>query len=136
MKTWYLYALLTILTWGVWGVFSKFASAHSKPRQILIFQSVGVLAFALVVLCVERFRIEWSVPGFSWSVAAGFFTFIGFLTFFAALEQGKASTVVTLSALYPVVTILLSVIFLRERISLKEGAGIVFALIASVLLAS
>jgi transporter family protein len=76
------------------------------------------------------------VPGFSWSVAAGFFTFIGFLTFFSALEQGKASTVVTLSALYPVVTILLSVIFLHERISLKEGAGIVFALIASVLLAS
>ena len=136
MKTWYLYAILTILTWGVWGVFSKFASAHSKPRQILIFQSVGVLAFALVVLCVERFHIEWSTPGFTWSVAAGFFTFIGFLTFFAALEHGKASTVVTLSALYPVVTILLSVIFLRERISLKEGAGIVFALIASVLLAS
>jgi len=70
VKTWYLYALMTILMWGVWGVFSKFASAHSKPRQVLIFQSVGVLAFALVVLCVERFRIEWSVPGFSWSVAA------------------------------------------------------------------
>lgn len=136
MKSWYLYSLLTVLMWGVWGVFSKFASANSKPRQILIFQSVGVLAFALVVLMIERFRIEWSVPGFSWSVAAGFFTFIGFLTFFAALEQGKASTVVTLSALYPVVTILLSVIFLREKISLREGAGIVLALIASVLLAT
>lgn len=136
MKTWYLYSLLTVLMWGVWGVFSKLASANSRPRQVLIFQSVGVLAFALVVLIIERFRIEWSVPGFSWSVAAGFFTFIGFLTFFAALEKGKASTVVTLSALYPVVTILLSVIFLREKISLREGAGIVLALIASVLLAS
>jgi transporter family protein len=135
VKTWYLYALLTIVMWGIWGVFSKFASAHSKPRQVLIFQSVGVLAFALVVLAIENFKFEWSVPGFSWSFAAGFFTFIGFLTFFAALEDGKASTVVTLSALYPVVTILLSVIFLREKISLKETVGIGFALVASVLLA-
>jgi len=120
--------------WGIWGVFSKLASAHSKPRQVLLFQSVGVLAFALVVLLVENFKIEWSLPGFGWSFAAGFFTFIGFLTFFAALEQGKASTVVTLSALYPVVTILLSIVFLHEKISLKESAGIVFALMACVLL--
>lgn len=134
VKTWYLYALLTVLMWGVWGVFSKMASAHSKPRQVLIFQSAGVIAFTLVVLLLERFRVEWSTPGFTWSFLAGFFTFIGFLTFFAALEQGKASTVVTLSALYPVVTILLSVIFLHEKISLKEGVGIVFALIACALL--
>ena len=136
MKTWYLYSLLTVLMWGIWGVFSKLASAHSKPRQVLLFQSAGVIAFALVVLLVERFRIEWSAPGFTWSFLAGFFTFIGFLTFFAALENGKASTIVTLSALYPVVTILLSVIFLHEKISIKEGAGIVFALIACALLAS
>lgn len=136
MKTWYLYSLLTVLMWGVWGVFSKLASAQSKPRQVLIFQSAGVIAFAFIVLMLERFHIEWSAPGFTWSFFAGFFTFIGFLTFFAALEQGKASTIVTLSALYPVVTILLSVIFLHEKISLKEGVGIVFALIACALLAS
>ncbi|WP_187148866.1 EamA family transporter [Candidatus Korobacter versatilis] len=136
MKTWYLYALLTVLMWGVWGVFSKLASAYSKPRQILLFQSAGVLAFAVVVLLLERFHIEWSRPGFTWSFLAGFFTFVGFLTFFAALENGKASTVVTLSALYPVVTILLSVIFLHEKVSLKEGLGIVFALVACALLAS
>jgi hypothetical protein len=52
-------------------VFSKFASANSKPRQVLIFQSAGVLAFALVVLMIEKFHIEWSVPGFSWSFTAG-----------------------------------------------------------------
>jgi transporter family protein len=135
VRTWHFYALMTVLMWGIWGVFSKFASVNSKPRQVLIFQSVGVLAFALLVLMIERFKIEWSVPGFSWSFAAGFFTFVGFLTFFAALEKGKASTVVTLSALYPVVTILLSITFLHEKISLREGLGIVFALIASVLLA-
>jgi transporter family protein len=60
---------------------------------------------------------------------------VGFLTFFAALEQGKASTVVTLSALYPVVTILLSIAFLHEKLTMRQVTGIVFALVASVLLA-
>lgn len=135
MKVWYLYALLTVLMWGVWGVFSKLGSAHARPRQMLLFQAVGVFAFALITLALEKFKVEPTWPGFSWSFAAGFFTFIGFLTFFAALEQGKASTVVTLSALYPVVTILLSILFLHERLTMRQAAGIALALAASVLLA-
>jgi len=135
VKTWYLYALLTVLTWGLWGVFSKLASNYSKPRQALLFQTVGVLIFAGLVLVLENFRIEWSTAGFTWAALGGFFAFVGFLTFFAALDLGKTSTVVTLSALYPLVTILLSIAFLHEKLSLRQGAGIVLALIASALLA-
>jgi transporter family protein len=58
------------------------------------------------------------------------------LTFFAALDhQGKASTVVTLSALYPLVTFVLSIAFLHERLTLRQTMGIIFAVVASVLLA-
>jgi bacterial/archaeal transporter family protein len=135
LKAWYGYAVLTVLTWGLWGVFSKLASNYAKPKQALLFQTAGVLAFAMVVLFLEKFRIEWSLPGFSWAFLGGFFAFIGFLTFFAALDQGKASTVVTLSALYPLVTILLSIAFLHEKLTMRQGVGIVFALIASALLA-
>ena len=135
MRTWYLYALLTVLTWGLWGVFSKIASNYAKPRQALLFQTAGVLIFALLVLTLENFRIEWHAVGFTWAALGGFFAFIGFLTFFAALEQGKASTVVTLSALYPLVTIILSIAFLHEKLTPRQGIGIVLALIASVLLA-
>ena len=88
-----------------------------------------------MVLTLERFKVEWSVPGFSWAALAGFLAFVGFLTFFAALDRGEASTVVTLSALYPLVTIVLSIVFLHERLTTRQGAGIVLALIASVLLA-
>jgi transporter family protein len=135
VKTWYLYALLTVLTWGLWGVFSKLASNYLKPRQALLFQTVGVLIFAGLVLILENFRIEWSTAGFTWAALGGFFAFVGFLTFFAALEHGKTSTVVTLSALYPLVTILLSIVFLHEKLSPRQGVGIVLALIASALLA-
>ena len=135
MKTWYLYTLLTLSQWGLWGICSKLAANYSKPKQALLFQSVGVVAFAFLVLLIEKFRIEWSPPGFSWAAAGGFFAFVGFLTFFAALEGGKASTVITLSALYPLVTIILSIAFLHEKLSVRQVVGIAFALVASVLLA-
>jgi len=58
------------------------------------------------------------------------------LTFFAALDLGKTSTVVTLSALYPLVTILISIAFLHERLTARQAVGIVLALIANALLAA
>jgi transporter family protein len=130
------YTVLTVLTWGLWGVFSKLAANYTKPRQSILFQTVGVLAFALVVLVLEKFRVEWTTPGFTWAALGGFFAFVGFLTFFAALTDGKTSTVVVLSALYPLVTILISVAFLHERLTGRQTLGVLLALIASALLAT
>ena len=135
MKPWILYAAFTVFAWGVWGFCSKLASNHTRPRQTLLFQAIGVMGFALLVLAIEHFRIEWSPAGFGWSFAAGFVNFVGFLAFFAAVQKGKVSTVISLSSLYPVVTILLSLLILHERISKREGLGIAFALAAGWLLA-
>jgi bacterial/archaeal transporter family protein len=135
MKSWVVYSILTLLCWGLWGVFSKLASTHSRPRQTLLFQAVGVMLFAIMVLAMERFQIERSPLGFGWSVAAGFINFAGFLAFFAAIEKGKVSTVIALSSLYPVVTIALSILLLHERITRREGLGIVLALAAGWVLA-
>jgi transporter family protein len=135
MKPWILYSVITVLFWGFWGVFSKLASNYSRPRQTLLFQAVGVMAFAFVVLVLERFQIQPTAAGFGWSFAAGFVNFMGFLAFFAAVQKGKVSTVISLSSLYPVVTIVLSVLLLHEKISKREGLGIAFALAAGWLLA-
>jgi transporter family protein len=135
MKPWLLYSLLTLLCWGLWGIFSKFASNYTRPRQTLIYQAVGVVIFALVVLFLEQFQIQKTAAGFWWSVAAGFINFVGFLFFFAAIQKGKVSTVISVSALYPVITIGFGVLVLRERINLREGLGIACALAACWLFA-
>jgi bacterial/archaeal transporter family protein len=135
MKPWVLFSFLTLLCWGLWGVFSKLASNYSRPRQTLLFQAVGVMVFALTVLVMEHFQIQRSPVGFGWSFAAGFINFAGFLAFFAAIEKGKVSIIIALSSLYPVVTILLSILLLHEKITRREGLGIALALAAGWLLA-
>lgn len=134
-SSWFLYSILTLLSWGVWGFCSKLASAHSRPKQTLLFQAVGALVFAVLILFMEKFQIQRTAAGFGWSFAAGFVNFMGFLFFFWAVERGKVSSVIAISSLYPVVTIAASIFLLHEKISLREGLGIGLAMAAVYLLA-
>jgi CHASE2 domain-containing sensor protein len=63
MKPWILYAGMTVLAWGVWGCSASWLPT-TRPRQTLLFQVVGVVAFGLVVLSLERFHIDWSPQEF------------------------------------------------------------------------
>jgi uncharacterized membrane protein len=61
---------------------------------------------------------------------------LGALTSFAALEKGgKASIVVPLCYLFPLVTVILALLFLHESVTMHQGLGIALALVAAVLLA-
>jgi len=60
---------------------------------------------------------------------------LGALTSFAALEKGgKASVVIPIINLYPLVTICGAWLLLGEKLTGKQVTGIVFALVAVVLL--
>jgi transporter family protein len=50
------------------------------------------------------------------------------------MGAGKASIVVPLTALYPVVTIILSYLILGERISPLKGVGTILALFTIILM--
>ncbi len=134
MNSWQLFTMLTLLMWGIWGFGSKLAANAVPPKAALLFQCVGVLAFSMVILASERFHVTWNKPGFGWAFLAGFFAFVGFLTYFAALEEGPTSVVVVVTSLYPLVTIVLSLAFLHERLNLRQGVGIVLAVVAAVIL--
>ena len=69
-----------------------------------------------------------------WALAVGFFLGLGNLTVLAAYARGKASIITPLTALYPVVTVPLVVIFLHEKVGTREWIGIGFSLAAVVAL--
>jgi transporter family protein len=59
---------------------------------------------------------------------------LGTLFFFAAASRGKISVVVSMTALYPLITIMLAAIFLREPITAKQVMGMLCAVAAIMLL--
>ena len=69
------------------------------------------------------------------SVAGGVLNGLGALTSFAALESGgKASVVISLISLYPLLTSGVAVLFLHERLTALQALGAVLAIVAAILL--
>ena len=72
--------------------------------------------------------------GFRWIAAAGLLDMGANLFVAAALQRGPLGIVSVISSLYPVVTALLAVILLRERLSTTQVGAVVLAMLAVVLL--
>jgi uncharacterized membrane protein len=69
------------------------------------------------------------------AILGGTLNGLGALTSFAALESGgKASVVISLISLYPLLTVMLAVAFLHEGLTKVQIAGIALAITAAILL--
>ena len=65
------------------------------------------------------------------ALSAGLLTCLGNIAYYDVLNRGaKAATVVPLTALYPLVTVLLAVLLLKERLNWVQRAGIGLSLVA------
>lgn len=130
MKPWLLFALTTLLLWGLWAVFSKLATAFIRPESALFFEVLGILTVGLAVFALSGFRPQVHASGPLYAYLSGVAGTLGLLTFLLALARQKASTVVAVTALYPVVAIALSFVILKESVRLTEAVGILLALAA------
>lgn len=87
---------------------------------------MGVLFLAL-----RRFRLENNFRGISYGLIVGLLSALGQLALFGAYHGSANTSVVTvITSLFPLVTVILAVIFLRERLTRTQVAGIGFAIVA------
>jgi transporter family protein len=130
MTQWLPAAMMALLSFGLWGLFSKLTIVYIDSRSALIFQTAGVLLVGVVALGMLNFKPATDIKGLSYGVLTGIAYGVGCLFYLIAADKGKVTTVVTLTALYPLVTIILSYFLLQETINGKQFMGIVFALLA------
>ena len=134
MKEWVFPALGTFIFWGFWGFIPKLTTKYISPKSAIVYEVVGGFLVAIMVLYSLNFRPEMNPKGFALAITTGVFGFLGALCYLLAVSKGPVSLVVTLTALYPVLSILLAVIILNEPITLKQGVGILLALGAMLLI--
>ncbi len=136
MPTWLLYSILALIIYGFWGFFPKLAVNYIRPMSALIYEVSGALVVGICCLLFVDFRPDFNPRGVLFAVLTGICGMLGTLFFFAAASKGKISVVVSLTALYPLITIFLAAVFLKESLSVKQIIGMVFALVAIYLLSS
>jgi drug/metabolite transporter (DMT)-like permease len=94
----------------------------------------GTIPVAVVLLAARHFRLEKSARGISYGVLNGVLSGVGGLALFAAYHTNSNTSLITAAtALYPMVTVVLAVLLLRERFRRVQALGLVFAAIAIVI---
>lgn len=130
-RAWFTYALITTLFWGVWGAFAEFPTRHGFPDTLVyVVWTLTMIPPALYAMQ----RVGWRVQRNSKSVLLG--SLIGFtgaggqMLLFHAVHTGPTYLIFPVIALSPVVTIGLSMMFLRERATKVGAFGVLLALVA------
>jgi transporter family protein len=136
MNSWLPASLAALVIFGFWGFFPKLAVSYIDPRSAVIYQTLGGVLIGLLVLFSLKLHPAFHPRGALFAFLTGMAGVAGTLCFFAAAERGKISLVVSITALYPLITILLAALFLREPLTLKHLAGMGFAIVAILLLSS
>ncbi len=131
---WLVYALLSLLFWGIWGVVTKVALLNSEWYHYYVYGSIVTFAAVGVISLIYRDKLSLGFTDVKVILFASLLGVLGYIFFVLAMNSGKASIVVPLTALYPVVTVVLSVLFLRESISTNQWIGIILAIIAIILI--
>jgi bacterial/archaeal transporter family protein len=130
-----IYAGLTILMWGLWGFFGKMALERNMP-PVSVFLAEVLISLLVAAFFVRRAYIP---PQANWSVFglfSGAGLAIGLVFYYFALEHAQANMIVPLTSLYPAVTVVLSYIFLHERLSPLQWVGLALLLVGAYLLLS
>ncbi|MBM4289312.1 MAG: EamA family transporter [Deltaproteobacteria bacterium] len=127
MSGWFFFALLAWGFWGLWGFFSKIAAGHLPNWAIFLVQLGVYMVMGVFIIFFIRTPVTWSATGVLAAMGVGLSGGCGLFFFLKALATGPATVVVPLTSLYPVITVILGVLFLQENLTLRHLAGIILA---------
>jgi transporter family protein len=133
---WLWYSAITVVAWGVVGLLQKLSTNYISAESSLIWLVAGFLLLEpLFYPGAAVFHYTgWNL---TWALLSGALNALGAWALFAALKSGgKASIVAPLTALYPLVVMMLVPFVLHESITRLQVVGVACALIAVVLLSA
>ncbi|MEK6710906.1 MAG: DMT family transporter [Nitrospinota bacterium] len=131
-----LLALSAMCLFGVIGLFYKLAlRAGAPPAAITVAQGMGVTLAAVPFAIWRGDPLPRPGPAMWVPLACGVLTSSSYVALAVAFTHGEAVVVAPIAQLSFVLTGLLAVAFLGERMTPRKGAGVLFAALAVVLFA-
>lgn len=148
-QTWILLSIAALLIWGAWGVFANLTAKHLGGFSALVWEVAGAAILGIVVLLWLAWNgaLETSARGAGFGIATGVTYTAGLGFLFLALNRaggahselgaaGSVHTILILTALYPVISVVLNYLLLGDPLSLRQVVGMVVGLAGIAILVS
>ena len=135
---WFIWALLSAVFAGLTAIFAKVGvtSINSNLATAIRTSIILVITWG-IALASSRIGDLVHVPKRSWVflVLSALATGLSWLCYFRALQIGEVAKVAPIDKLSVVIAIVISILFLGERLSVREGFGAGLIVVGAVVLA-
>ena len=129
-------ALGALVVWGLWAFLPKIALQTMQPHSVIFYESFGNLIVAIPILFYLRFKLQKDKRALFILGCSSALTIGAILSYFYALQTGPVAVVVTMTAMYPVISLILARVVLQERINKIQFAAVLMAMASILLLAA
>jgi transporter family protein len=134
MADWLMLSLVAMVLWGFVGLLQKVTTNRISADAVLIWDRIGYVVI-LPLLVINTRLNNLGTKDIFIGTMDGITNSLGALFLYMSLESGaKASIAVPLTALYPLLTVLLAVGLLGERVKSLHWIGIILAIVAGILM--
>lgn len=134
MAVWLPYSLVALALWGVVGLLQKLGTNRVSAHSLFVWLTIGFGLLLPWFAAGSRLALM-TASDLGFGLLVGLTNALGSWFLFVALEKGaKASVAIPLTALYPLITALLAVALLGERLAGRQWVGLALAIVAGVLL--
>lgn len=126
MKTWIIYALISMAFAGFTSVIAKLGLAGISAELGLAVRTCFVFGFVLAFAALTIPCGQWSALGranFLWLGVSGVTTAVSWVFYYKAIKEGQVSTVALIDKGSMVVAVALAAVILKESITARTVAG-------------
>jgi drug/metabolite transporter (DMT)-like permease len=133
---WLAITLGATVLWGLGTLAAKPSTDRVGPRKMALGATlVEGIVFAVVGFAMPRGPFPPDALTIAAAVAAGTWGSVGYIFFYEGMRLGSVGLVGTVSAAYPILTVALSVLILREPLGGFQALGIALTILCVLLLA-
>src|SRR6201993_5112976 len=135
---WLFWAVLSAFFAGATAILAKIGVGDIDSNLATAIRTTVILVFSWIIAFATTRGMElWSIGRKTWlfRILSGIGAGLSWLCYFRALQLGEVSKVAPIDKLSVVVAIVISVLFLGERLSVRESLGVCLIVCGALVLA-
>jgi bacterial/archaeal transporter family protein len=134
IPNWLIYALICSLLYGLCGFFGKLATKSLDYKTAFVCETIGAILTTVFILANSKnLSLEGNIAGILSALLIGVCGTVASVIFLRSIESGPVISVISITSLYPLITVFLSYFFLKEPITIPQIIALVLAIVAVIL---